>query len=110
MQVVVRLALLAVLTIALVCCVNTTTSNFAQGINYFKVKEYRRAFIRLMPEAERGQSDAQYAVGYMYYYGEGVIENRQKALYWIEKAASKGQPDAVEAMKILTTTGTVEDF
>jgi TPR repeat protein len=37
----------------------------------------------------------------MYYYGQGVIENRKKARYWIERAADGGQPDAVRAIKIL---------
>lgn len=75
--------------------------NLREGINSFKVQDYRRAFVRLMPEAERGQPDAQYAIGYMYYYGQGVVENREKAWLWINRAASKGQQDALEAVTIL---------
>jgi len=75
--------------------------NFEQGITSFKVQDYRQAFIRLKPEAENGQADAQYAVGYMYYYGLGVIEDRKKAWYWIECAAKKAQPDALDAVKVL---------
>ncbi|HBB52387.1 MAG TPA: sel1 repeat family protein, partial [Legionellales bacterium] len=67
----------------------------------FRVQDYRSAFIRLLPEAKAGQADAQYAVGYMYYYGQGVVENRKKARYWIERAANAGQPDAVSALEIL---------
>jgi TPR repeat protein len=54
-----------------------------------------------MPEAKKGQPDAQYAIGYMFYYGQGVIENRKKAWVWINRAASAGQPDAVRALMIL---------
>lgn len=75
--------------------------NFQQGIKDFQVQNYRQAFIRLKPEAERGQPDAQYAVGYMYYYGQGVTEDREKALYWIHCAAKANQPDAVAALKLL---------
>lgn len=81
-------------------CVNYPS--FYEGITYFKAQKYRDAFIRLKPVAERGQPDAEYAVGYMYYYGQGVVEDRKKAWYWITKAARSGQPDAVEAAAILS--------
>lgn len=79
----------------------THTYNLKHGIESFRVQNYRQAFIRLLPEAKAGQADAQYAVGYMYYYGQGVIENRKKAWYWIERAANAGQADAVAALTIL---------
>ncbi|MFI4919441.1 MAG: tetratricopeptide repeat protein [Legionellales bacterium] len=85
----------------MVACVGGAV-NLNEGINSFRVQDYRSAFIRLMPEAEKGQPDAQYAVGYMYYYGQGVVEDRKKAWFWIDRAAGVGQPDAVEAVKILS--------
>lgn len=75
--------------------------NLQDGIESFRGQDYRRAFIRLKPEAEKGQRDAQYAVGYMYYYGQGVVEDRDKAWFWIHRAADLGQPDAIAAVKIL---------
>jgi hypothetical protein len=75
--------------------------NLKHGIESFQVQDYRAAFIRLLPEAKAGQPDAQYAIGYMYYYGQGVIENRKKAWYWINRAAVGGQADAQNAMAIL---------
>ncbi len=75
--------------------------NLNEGSRSFRMQNYRDAFIRLKPEAKRGQPDAQYAVGYMYYYGQGVVEDRKKAWYWISKAARSGQPDAVAALDIL---------
>lgn len=89
------------LLIPLMTACITSGFNLREGITSFKVQDYRRAFIRLMPEAERGNPDAQYAIGYMYYYGQGVIENREKAWFWINKAASKGQQDALVAITIL---------
>lgn len=73
----------------------------SEGIRSFQVQDYRQAFIRLMPEAKVGNRDAEYAIGFMYYYGQGVIEDRKKAWYWIRCAAKAGQPDAIQAMKIL---------
>ena len=75
--------------------------NLRQGIHDFRVEEYRRAFIRLKPEAIRGQPDAQYAVGYMYYYGKGVVEDRKKAWFWINAAAHASQPDAIIAIQVI---------
>lgn len=59
-------------------CAVTNARNLREGIDSFRVEEYRRAFIRLKPLAQKGQPDAQYAVGYMYYYGKGVVEDRKK--------------------------------
>lgn len=75
------------------------------GIKYFKAGHYRQAYLRLKPEAEEGQRDAQYAVGYMYYYGQGVVEDRNQAHYWICKAAHAGQPEAIEALKRIKQLG-----
>lgn len=83
---------------------STNRLNLQEGIESFQVQNYRLAFIRLKPEAMKGQPDAQYAVGYMYYYGQGVTEDRKQACYWIQSAANAGQPDAIAALKILKTT------
>lgn len=93
-----------VISLAFICFLSscaTPNMNFSEGIRCFQVQDYRSAFIRLKPEARKGQPDAQYAVGYMYYYGQGVVEDKKKAWYWINRAASVGQPDAVAAVKIL---------
>ena len=79
----------------------TSALNLREGIQSFKSQDYRKAFIRLKPEAEKGQPDAQYAIGYMYYYGQGVVEDRRKAWFWINMAANLGQVDALAAVKIL---------
>jgi TPR repeat protein len=88
------------ISILVTSCV-TGGVNLREGIQSFKAQEYRRAFIRLKPEAEKGQSEAQYAIGYMYYYGQGVVEDRKQAWYWINMAAKSGQPDAIAAVQIL---------
>ena len=100
MRFVLRLALLCALVLFEVACVIRNT-NLSEGITCFRVQNYRDAFIHLKPEADKGQPDAQYAVGYMYYYGQGVIENREQAWIWINRAAKAGQPDAIQAIKIL---------
>lgn len=63
--------------------------NLQEGIKSFKVQNYRHAFIRLRPEAEKGNPDAQYAIGFMYYYGQGVVENRHETLELIPTKLKK---------------------
>ena len=78
--------------------------NLREGIVDFKAQDYRQAFIKLKPEAEKGQPDAAYAIGYMYYYGQGVTEDKRQAWYWITRAAKAGQLDAKKAVILLKKT------
>lgn len=96
----IKIGLISMILLGLTACM-ATSLNLRQGIYNFKVQNYREAFIRLVPEAEKGCPDAQYAVGYMYYYGQGVVENKQKAWNWIHAAAKANQPDAIIAVKLL---------
>lgn len=96
-----RRALIVIMIGLLSACNNLSLQ---EGIESFQIQNYRQAFIRLRPAAEKGSPEAQYAVGYMYYYGQGVIENRQKAWYWITKSAQNGNQDAQQAMKIMQKT------
>ncbi len=105
MKIVARLFIYCVVVVSAGC-----VSNFNSGITSFKVQDYRQAFIRLMPEAEKGNPDAAYAIGYMYYYGQGVTENNKKAWLWINRAAAKNQPDAIAALKILKKEKALDDY
>lgn len=97
----IRCILYMVFFMILLCGCSASHMQLEEGIHCFQVQDYRQAFIHLMPEAEKGQPDAQYAVGYMYYYGQGVIEDRKKAFHWIRCAANAGQKDAIIAMDLL---------
>lgn len=92
---------ICVALIMLYCAGCARDLNLREGSTSFRVQNYRDAFVRLMPEAKAGQPDAQYAIGYMYYYGQGVVENRKKAVYWIKRAASCGQTEAQAALKMI---------
>jgi TPR repeat protein len=99
MRLLIKLTLLCILVILEAGCMGRLS--LQQGIESFRAQDYRQAFIRLKPEAIKGQPDAEYAVGYMYYYGQGVVEDRKLAWYWINRAAARGQSDACAAVKIL---------
>ena len=49
----------------------------------------------LEKRAGKGNSDAQYQLGLLYYIGIGVSQDFAKAFHWFKKAAAKGDPDAL---------------
>jgi len=49
-------------------------------------QNYKKAFKWYKKAAEQGYSKAQYNLGDMYYYGEGVLIDKSKSKYWIKKA------------------------
>jgi TPR repeat protein len=100
MRFIVNILKITGITILLTGCISSSL-NLKEGIKSFQNQDYRQAFIRLKSEAAKGQPDAQYAVGYMYYYGQGVVEDRKKAWYWITQAAKAGQQDAKGAVEVL---------
>ncbi len=71
------------------------------GKQDFILGDYHRAFKQLQPLAVQQIPDAQYAVGYMYYYGLGTIQNNTLALKWLQSAAAQGQPQAQKALEMI---------
>lgn len=63
-------------------------------LNNFTFEQWQQA-------AEAGDPDAQYAMGYMYYYGKGTAQNTEKAENWIKRASVQGQPQAIAAAAAL---------
>lgn len=78
-----------------------TTSDtliFQQAKTHFLGQNYREAVPLLKYLAKRKNSDAQYALGYMHYYGIGVTRDQQVALTWMQLAAAKNNRRAQIAL------------
>ena len=85
-------------------CASTSAQDkqdFAVAKANFAVKNYALSFNHLLPLAEKGDKNAQYALGYLYYYGYGVDRNETLAMSWISKAAKQGLVQAIEAKRQL---------
>ncbi len=65
------------------------------------LKKYGCSLNRIETAAQQGDPDAQYALGYMYFYGIGTVRDTQAAKLWIRRAAAQGQALAVKASDIL---------
>lgn len=71
------------------------SSDFENGLNSYKNKEYFKALSSWKTLIEQGDIRAQYYVGMMYYKGHGVPQNIDFALDFLKKSADKGYVPAI---------------
>lgn len=64
----------------------------------FKKGDYKTAAEYLSRASDRENPRAQYALGYLYYYGKGVPQNKTLGNDLIRKAAIAGNPNAIKAL------------
>lgn len=107
------LALLFAVLLGAVACASVPESGTA-GQESSVMEEARRAYLDqdfpraaalMRQEAELGNPHAQYTLGYMYYHGQGVVEDTEQALRWIRQAAAHGDARALEALSNLAEAG-----
>lgn len=67
----------------------------------FQRQDFYQAFQCLKSIAKAGNPEAQYAIGYMYFYGQGVLEDKQQAIFWMTRSAKQNYPLAIEALKLM---------
>jgi TPR repeat protein len=91
--------LIMLLSLTLIACATSlkNASEFQQGQRYFQDGYYKRAIQELLPPACDGNPQAQYAIGYLYYYGYGVAQDTEVGYFWIHRAASQYYRPAQEA-------------
>lgn len=80
-------------------------SELAHGKQLFKDGYYKRAMQQLLPLAAEGSMEAQYAVGYMYYYGFGVAQDTSTGHFWIQRSADQHYEPAINALAIMEKQG-----
>ena len=61
----------------------------------------------LRTKAERGDADAQFALGMRYFEGDGVPQSDSEATKWIRRAATQGHPSASNLLNAMTRGTTV---
>lgn len=89
------------LSIFLTACNNTPTQQVQVAKSQYLTSNYRASFYTTYNAAQLGNRDAEYALGYFYYYGIGVPRDVVKGRIWISKAANHGLPAAIEAMQLM---------
>lgn len=113
----IRSAAVITLTALMTGCAHSPSSSANQSMgapvgcstNVYLTK-YGCSLSRVQAAAENGSADAQYALGYMYYYGIDTVKDQQTAELWIQRSAAQGQPLAKKAWTLIQTGQTSTDF
>lgn len=104
----IRPVLCVVAVIGLSACTKHTqqpTQNLSACSGDPYLMKYGCSVSRMASAAENGDPDAQYALGYMYYYGVDTARDQDSAKLWISRAAAQGQPLAKSALAMLQGKG-----
>lgn len=83
------------------CMCSKMSQDLQAGKQSFEGGYYKKAFRQLLPLAVKCQPEAEYAVGYMYYYGYGVPEDSESGMFWMTKAADQHYPPAIRALELI---------
>jgi len=86
---------------------NDSSANSLDNILYSRARtsffeeDYKTAATLLDPLATKGNTEAQYSLGYLYYHGKGVKRDVNQAIKWFEKSAKQNHPHATEALRLM---------
>jgi TPR repeat protein len=69
--------------------INIQSVTFKQASTYYKNKEYSKSFAAYKELAEKGNINAQYNLGILYYNGIGTVKDKVNAFIWLSTAAQK---------------------
>ena len=76
------------------CFIGSAVADVDRGIRYFIEEDYVAAHAEFTERAERGDSKAQYWLGFMHESGEGAQQDYFEARKWYERAAEQGEVGA----------------
>lgn len=81
------------------------SGDFERGAAAHRHGDYQAAVKLWQPLAEKGQVDAQYNLGVMYYSGDGVKQDYVEAAKWLRMAAQQGDKPAQYYMGSMCLNG-----
>lgn len=93
-----RCVSLLLISLLLSACASPPDSAFKLGRLQLHERHYAAAYNNFAFASSYNIPEAQYAVGYMYYYGYGVKQNQSLGIRWISRAAANGDPRAQSAL------------
>jgi len=76
-------------------------ANFSEGQARFSGGDYKGAYEKWLPLAEKGEPRAQYSVGVLFLQGLGVGKDMKEAELWFGRAAQQGYAPAAAALRAL---------
>lgn len=100
-----RVITTVIISLLLTACAAMQQNRLNEAKANFERQNYSSAFLELEQLANSGSPQAQYAVGYMYYYGLGIARNTDTARSWIRKAADHQYLPARQALNLIMKNG-----
>jgi TPR repeat protein len=95
------LLVMGVMLVLQACASTNMGYQLSEGKRNFIGGNYKQSFHELLPLASQGNANAEYAVGYMYYYGYGVPLDAESGLFWMQKAADQHYEPAIKALDMI---------
>jgi TPR repeat protein len=81
------------------------TDILQQADQAYEIKEYEKAKDLYLKAAEQEEAHAQFRLGELYYYGDGVPQDYAKAREWFLKAAEQGNSNAENYLGAILANG-----
>ena len=102
---------LTLATLLIFSCATTWAADLDKGFAAYASGDFATALTEFKPLAEQGDTLAQFALGYMYAFGQGVPQDNKEAAKWYMLAAEQGNENAQYnlAMMYDNGEGVIED-
>ncbi|MBC8210104.1 MAG: sel1 repeat family protein [Gammaproteobacteria bacterium] len=84
-------------------------AGWEEGMAATQAGDYKKAYTELLPLAEQGNISAQTSIGVMYFNGQGVAQDIDAALVWLNIAANQGHDVAQFNLGVIYSNGTGVD-
>lgn len=80
---------------------SSTQQKSTSPVDAYYLKDYKAALSGLKPEAEKGNSTAQFYMGAMYYNGQGVPQDYVTAYMWLTLSKEAGNRMGTDGLKLV---------
>ena len=80
-------------------------ADLTAGVKAYDIKEFAKAASELMPLAESGDATAQYYIGCMNFFGQGLPQDYRAGIEWYTAAAEQGHTHAAAMLGSLYNYG-----
>ena len=106
------IAVATVLLLGLTDALPASAQTLEAALAAHEVGDYAAAYDGFLSLAEAGNLDAQFHLGYMYDFGEGIPENDAEAVKWWTIAAEQGHRPSqlILGMKFRIGDGIADDY
>jgi TPR repeat protein len=95
----------AAFAVSLVFAASPAEADFEDGLTAARKGNFEQALDEFLPLAESGHGEAQYVLGQMYYFGQGVPQNFATAVEWFTRSAEGGWAAAQHDLGVMLLQG-----